>query len=144
MVENEYHSYFMEKGKVIMNRIGLLSAFMIAAVFLLGASFWKQMLAGPTEEVEAEPGILIVAHGGGPAWDRQIMKSVAPFAREHMVEVGFMTALAGSPSMNDAYPRTAAITTRYSTTSGSLMRYRHEKERGCRIRIRVNGTNRWN
>lgn len=59
-------------------------------------------------EETAKPGILIVAHGGGPLWNKQLEQPVATFAEKHpelQVELAFLFTLGNAPTPQVAYDR---------------------------------------
>lgn len=62
--------------------------------------------SGPRAAVAAEPpgdvsfGVLVMAHGGSPEWNQQVLAAVAPLRDRHPVEVAF--GMADACSMRDA------------------------------------------
>ena len=76
----------------MMNRI--LSR-LVAALALLFAGF-----AGPAAPAAAQPndgfGVLVMAHGGGEAWNREVEAMLAPLRQDYRLELAFGMADAGS------------------------------------------------
>lgn len=62
--------------------------------------------AAPARAQSGDVGVLVMAHGGGPAWNGQVEAMLAPVAAEHPLEIAF--GMADAVSLQDAVTRLEA------------------------------------
>ena len=80
-----------------MNRI---PTFFLAAVLLSGGASDRGVQARTEPQGPTDFGLLVMAHGGTPEWDREVLASVEPLKGRYKVEVAF--GMADAVTMQEA------------------------------------------
>jgi sirohydrochlorin cobaltochelatase len=80
---------------------------MLTRRFAIAAFAVAMMLgAAPARAQTGDVGVLVMAHGGGPAWNADVERMLAPVAAEHPLEIAF--GMADAVSLQEAVSRLEA------------------------------------